>query len=240
MDILENGNWLLIVILIFLVFSILNGFRRGLVRTAFAMVSLILLMILISFLSPHISDLIKNHTPVYQAVEDKCSQLVENKMTDYIDENIELGTSEQMGIIENLPLPESLKNYLSENNNNEVYKLLNVDSFSGYIAAYMANGLINGLSYLLAFLLAEIILKLIVYSLDIMTRLPILHGINRLGGFVLGGVQGMLVVWIGFLVLTLFCGTPWGLKLMEQVNESAFLSYLYDHNFLITTVMKLF
>ena len=253
---LNLDNWLLIIVLIFLLFTTLNGYRRGLLRSAFSMVSLVIVMVFVSFASPYVGDYVKEHTPIYQGIEDKCKEWVDNKIKEEFFQEAErtenkeevaqnqleseISTGEQMSLIDTLKIPEVLKMSLSENNNKEVYKALGVDGFSSYIAAYMASGVVNVGSYLLVFFFTGLILKLIIYVLDIVARMPVLRGINRFGGLFLGAGQGLLVVWIGFLIVTLIYTTPIGQTLMKQIHDSEILSYLYNHNYLLNIITKIF
>ena len=81
-------NWLSILVLAFLIFAIVNGFRRGLVRTVISMVSVVLAIILASFLSPHISEFLEKQTPVYEVMQDICEKQIEKYVTgEETDEN---------------------------------------------------------------------------------------------------------------------------------------------------------
>ena len=71
----------------------------------------------------------------------------------------------------------------------------------------------------------------------IIARLPILSGINKIAGAVLGGVEGLVFLWIAGLLVTAFSGTQWGLILTRQIEASKWLSYLYSHNFLNLMVL---
>lgn len=250
------NNWLLIVVGVFILLTALNGYRRGLLRSAFSIVSLVIVMVFVSFASPYVGVYVKEHTPIYSSVEDRCREWVDAKIKEKVlkgqdmsgqeqalsKEQLEsaMTTGDQMRLIENLRIPEVLKLSLSENNNKEVYKALGVDNFSAYIAAYMASGVVNAGSYLLVFFFVGLILKLLMYVLDVVAKLPVLRGINRLGGLLFGAGQGLVAVWIGFLIITVIYATPPGQNLMNQIHDSEILSYLYNHNYLVRVVTKLF
>ena len=53
----------------------------------------------------------------------------------------------------------------------------------------------------------------------------------------LGGVEGLVFLWIAGLLVTAFSGTQWGLILTRQIEASKWLSYLYSHNFLNLMVL---
>ena len=103
----------------------------------------------------------------------------------------------------------------------------------------MASLLLNILVYVITFFLVNLLLRMTVMTLDVITDLPVLHGINQFFGLVLGLLQGVAVIWIGFLVLTVLVHTDFGTKLMAMVNESAVLSMLYNSNIFLRYLFRL-
>lgn len=87
---------------------------------------------------------------------------------------------EQTKLIENLPLPDFLKESMLNYNNSEGYSKLNVEDFSGYLVHFLANIVLNILAFVAALLLAQLVLWTGITALDLFARLPILNFINRL------------------------------------------------------------
>ena len=142
-------------------------------------------------------------------------------------------------IIEELPLPDQLKNLLVENNNIEVYRLMGVEFFRDYIGGYLADTVLKAVVFVVLFILVYLTLKVLVIWLDLIAKLPILSGINKMAGAVLGGIQALLFIWILCIVLTIFSRTEIGRIVFEQVNASLWLSWLYDHNMLANLILGL-
>lgn len=93
-------------------------------------------------------------------------------------------------------------------------------------------------SYILAFIIVSIGLSVACTALNIVAKLPVLHQINSMAGFFVGLVEGLLDVWIIFIVLDLFAGTEWGSALLNSIHNSQFLTILYENN-LLTAVWNL-
>ena len=72
-----------------------------------------------------------------------------------------------------------------------------------------------------------------------MARLPILSGVNKLAGAALGGAEGLIFLWLAFLLITAFSTTEWGMNLNRMIESSSWLSFLYDNNLLAKFVMSL-
>lgn len=222
-------SWLCIAVIIIWALIAMNGFRRGLVRTAISMVSFVVVMILVLAISPVINDVLVEKTTIREQVEERCAAA----LADRLQGEAEPGRNEQVGIIEELPLPQSLKDKLLENNNSVIYDLLSVNTFSKYLATYMAKAIVQVIAYLISFILAILLVRIITYILDIFANLPILGGINRVGGLMLGIIIGLLDLWIFFLIITVLGSTETGAYLLSEISGDKILSYLYDNNLLM-------
>lgn len=56
---------------------------------------------------------------------------------------------------------------------------------------------------------------------------------DKTAGLILGGLQGILIIWIGCIVLMLFSGTVLGKEIYEYINNSVILTFIYEHNILM-------
>ncbi len=87
-------------------------------------------------------------------------------------------------------------------------------------------------SYVLAFIIASIGLGVACSVLDIVAKLPVLKQINKTGGLLVGLVEGVLRVWVIFIVLDMFAATQWGNTLLVMVHSNEFVKMLYENNWL--------
>lgn len=233
-------NWLSVVVGIYLLAMVLYGHHRGLIRLAVSMLALIVSLSAVHFLLPAATEFVKENTAVQETISEnmkKWAGLVSNG--GYSDENLKL-PAVQRSIIENSDLPQSIKDTLIENNNSEVYEMLGVQAFTEYIGKYLANKILNSIVFILLFLAIYILIRIIMKWLDIIARLPVLSGINKLAGAVLGGAEGLVFLWIAFLAITALSYTSWGTLMMRQIETSKWLSYLYGHNFLNIVALSVF
>ena len=226
-------NWLFWVVVVFLGYHVIDGLRRGFIRKAVSAVSLVITLVLVTYLTPQITTFIQDHTSIHEKLSEKCSEILLNS-----NYNESLKT-DQVLIIEDLELPENIKEMLLENNNTESYNLLQVSGFHEYIGAYVANLIINALAYLLSFILIWTALQLLLMALDVVTKLPILRGLNQLAGGALGIVYGVALVWIAFLLVTVLCNGNLGRTFFELIKENSFLLFLYNQNVIMKIVFGL-
>lgn len=141
--------------------------------------------------------------------------------------------SEQIQFIEDLPIPDVMKEQLETFNNSAGYQKLGAADFGSYVVNYIANLILNILAFLVTLLVSWLIIRLILGALSVFTALPIIGGANRLLGLAAGLVQGVLIVWILFLVISLFSSTPAGKMLMDEINRTPVLETLYNTNLLM-------
>ena len=226
-------NWLFWVVVVFLGYHVIDGLRRGFIRKAVSAVSLVITLVLVTYLTPQITTFVQDHTSIHEKLSEKCSEILLNS-----NYNESLKT-DQVLIIEDLELPENIKEMLLENNNTESYNLLQVSGFHEYIGAYVANLIINALAYLLSFILIWTALQLLLMALDVVTKLPILRGLNQLAGGALGIVYGVALVWIAFLLVTVLCNGNLGRTFFELIKENSFLLFLYNQNVIMKIVFGL-
>lgn len=228
-------NWLFWILLVIFALFVIQGARKGMVRTAVSMVSFILVIVAVSWINPYMGDFIREHTSWEESIQQRTSEM----LAGVIEDQLEPDAGQQEEIIRQLPLPDGMKELLLENNNEEGYRSMAAEGFADYLSGYLAYAVINGIAFVLSFVVTIILIWLILYAVDILTDLPVLGGINRAGGIVLGAVQGLLWLWIIFLVIALFADTPAGRVLMEQIRSNPVLSWLYNNNFLTMAIMRI-
>lgn len=217
-------NWLSVVILAVIVLCIFQGLRRGMVRSAFSLISVILTLFFGSLLNPYMSRFLTENTPIYDTVQEKC----EGSITAALENK-----EEQDQFISGLPLPESMKQILAENNNEQSYQTLLAETFSEYLSHSIAKMAIGSISLIFTFLLVSMFMNLLVGMLDGIFSLPVLSLLNRAGGAVLGAMQGIFVVWICFLIITLFWDAAWAQEATALIKENEITYFLYENNILL-------
>lgn len=231
-----SGHWLEIITLVYLVGMILYGHYRGFIRLAVSALALIITLISVRLVLPYASEWIKNETPVYEMIQSSMEKAV--GIDDILpEESEETDTGEKDREAENaaigeLNLPGLLKQALVSNNTDEVYQQLGVELFRDYIGSYLAETGIQILTFFLLFVIIYILLRILVVWLDLVARLPILSGMNQIAGAVLGGAEALAVIWILCLLFTALSGTTLGTEILNQIEESRWLTCLYQNNLL--------
>lgn len=217
-------NWLFWIVVVIIVFFAIRGWKRGLLRILYSLISVVLLIGLISYTTPYVTAYIKENTGVYTLLEERCTQVLRDRgntvtQTDTAKGN---GSTEVAGV----SLPEHVTSYITDSGNS----LLDQAGVYEMLGSKLADWILAGISYFVALLIAGLIVSLIGRALRIVSRIPVIKGVNRTLGIFAGGFQGLLLIWLLFLLLTLFAATDMGKLCIEQIDQNVVLRYLYYDN----------
>ena len=222
-------SWLLIVVLAILAVNALYGFKRGLIRTIFSFCSLLIAIVLTIWINPMVGDMMKNNDKFYNGVIQKVEKMLPDQSR---EENIkEKDNDNKSTYINKLPFPKSLKRTLMKKESD--YRDLAFDSFRDYISHYVADIIINALAFILTFAIMTAILWAACFMLNIISKLPILNQINKLAGMMAGLLQGLVIVWLFFILLTVLGSSKFGQDTLRMIGEDDILSLIYNNNILL-------
>lgn len=205
-------NWLLIVIIIMMAAFGFNGYRLGLIKKIFTMFSFVITIIAASAMAPYVTEFLVENTAVYDSLCESLGNVIS------IEDNVD-------GAIEESGLPKILSAVMKTEQGEGV-----IAGIEDSICARLAQTMIEGISFVAAFLLITIILRTLMFTLDIIAKLPLIKGVNQYGGLLIGLLECLIIVWIFFMVVTIFASTAFGKEIMVCVNDSVFLKVIYDNN----------
>lgn len=216
-------NWLLCVcVLVVLVFALL-GWHEGFIKTVFRLLSLALALALAAMISPVIAD---HFLEKEDFVENVTEGLVETLNLEAWEERTEISDE----AIDDMKLPDAIKEQLYEFNDSEGFAKLAADTAADYVAKVVASIVIRAVCFVIVFAIAFIILFLVSNALNLVVRVPGLSFINKVGGMAIGLVQALIIILVAFALITAASNTGWGQSCMECITESKILTTLYDNN----------
>ena len=228
-------TWLGIVVLAVLLLFVWMGYKRGFIKEIVSFFFVFLSLSLAWAINPYINNFLTEKTPIYSTIQETCSSFVHEQGT-----QTEYGVEDSGEFIDNLSLPDILRENIQKNNNAKIYAELSADTLTEYVSGYLARTVVNGLSYVLAYILSTVMIRLIVYVLNLIAGLPILKTANKLTGGAVGLFKGLVFVWIAFLILTVLCSTEIGKTALELVEKDSLLSLLYQYDPLVRIFVKIF
>ena len=233
------GNILLIGVGLFMVMMIAIGLKRGMVRMAFSLVSVFVILILVNILTPSVKQLLKE-TPIYESINSNIEAYVNKHIDTSTESMTQTGVNAQKKIIEDLPLPKEVINSLIDNNNQESYDSLKVESFRSYITESLVDMILGALAFVILFVVISVLIRILMHMLDIVAKLPIIHTFNSAGGAVIGLAEAIIIIWIACIVVTVFSAPQWGQEVCKAIAENEILSFLYDNNLIQQIITGIF
>lgn len=71
-------NWVLILVILILAANVRRGYKRGMLRMAYSMVSWIIVLVCVSWATPYISQYLMENTTIYQTIQKQCEETIRN------------------------------------------------------------------------------------------------------------------------------------------------------------------
>lgn len=215
----------LIVIAIIAVFGFI-GHAKGFLKMMLSILSLALTLYVATLISPYISAWLQQ-TNLYDSV-------YEGTYT-YVNDALRQSTvGDIQSAMDQLQLPENIQNYVLAGEN----IIMDRVGIAQIIAERLTAMVFDVLVFLVTFAGAMIIIKLLFAAVNLMSHLPIIHGVNKIAGLILGILEGLVVVWVFFIIISLTNGSEFAYNMYAQINESAFLTFLYNKNVIMSLLFK--
>lgn len=228
---------ILFIVLAILCIGFIIGYLMGVVRIALSLGITIISLILVSILAPTITNLVINHTEIDDRMSEKLVNAFAQHGEEYLDQNIaEIPLVQQVSMIETSYLPEFLQKSLIQDNNNEVYNQMGVNTFLDYVGAYIARWIIKAVIFMIVFILILVAMKIVVLVLNVVTMLPIIHGANKLVGGIIGLISALFIIWSMFLIVDVMYQKEWAQNSKQEIEENILLNTIYSSNLLIKVI----
>ena len=96
------------------------------------------------------------------------------------------------------------------------------------IAFRLADIVLTAIAYLVIMVVVSIVLRVVVAATGLIRRLPVIKQADKLGGLIVGLVEGIAVVF--FTVVTAISGTQAASNILVQIHGNAILESLYNCN----------
>ena len=114
--------WLTIVVAVYLVGMVLYG-HSGVYPAAVSVVALVASIVIVNLASPYVKTFLLENEGIQTMVKDGITSALAGEDGFALDPEEERQPAVQRAYIEELPLPDQIKDLLIENNNSEVYSL---------------------------------------------------------------------------------------------------------------------
>lgn len=200
----------LIIVAVILLFTFL-GYKRGLIKVAIHLCTFFIAIIVAFVLYKPISNVVIENTNIDETIQTTITSKI-----------LPEGASETTEV----ELPDNLPNMILKNSQNTIQSVAN--SFT--------TTLIESACFFLIFILVKIILKFVTILADWIAKLPILKQFNELGGTIYGILEGLLVVFTVFALISLAAPLI-DSSVLDAINSSFIGAFIYNNNLLLNLVI---
>lgn len=90
------------------------------------------------------------------------------------------------------------------------------------------------LLFLLVFIMLVQLIKVLLKTVKFLAKLPLINGVNKLLGTLLGIAEGVVVVWVCFILISKYNVFGKSIAMLEMIKENKFTDFLYDSNLFVS------
>ena len=193
-------NWLLIAVICIIAWNVVRGYTRGVLRMIYSLAAWIVMLAASTVAAPYVRDHILSQTGI------------EPVILNGIEKQIAIQGQKATGDFD-------MANILLQQSG--AYDTLSVQ---------LTNAIMTGLSFFIVFFLLGIVAYIVRHIIRKIERVPVISTVNRVAGFAVGFIKGMVIVWLLLALTSLFAASEIGQTMTAYINDSVMLKYLYENN----------
>lgn len=209
-------NYIDILIIVYVGFSCLQGYRRGFIKTLFDTLGVIVAFFLSRQFYYFTEEFLLNNTKLFSKVHD----FFESKASEKLMESFRGSVN----------IPAELKNIFSNIINTS--DLTGVDTFSVFVDN-ISIILVRSISFVITLLTIYAVLVIVSSFIDVIFRLPLLNLTNRIFGAGTGLLKSAIVLYIIFALSSPLVGFLQESKFAQSVLSSESSKIFYDNNIIL-------
>lgn len=200
-------NYLIDIILIAIIalFTFI-GYKKGLIKVAFGLVSFVLAIVISVVLYKPISNFIINYTTLDDTIETAVQErLVSPDITDEESDNI-------------------IKNFYSNAKNTTTTE----------ISKGISKTIINIGCMIIVFVISNIVLMFFKFTGDLIAKLPLIKQFNSAGGFLYGLLKGFIIIYLLLALIAILSPIINMDNILTMINSSIITNIMYNNNIIFT------
>ena len=195
-------NWLLIAVICIIAWNVVRGYTRGVLRMVYSLAAWIVMLAASTMAAPYVRDQILSQTGI------------EPVILNGIEKQIAAQGQKATGDFDMANI------------------LLQQSGAYDTISAQLTNAIIDRfcLFFYSIFFCLGIVAYIVRHIIRKIERVPVIGTVNRIAGFAVGFIKGMVIVWLLLALTSLFAASEIGRTMTAYINDSMMLKYLYENN----------
>ena len=214
-----------IIILLIMIICVFLGYKKGLIGVAVNILGFFIALIIAFILYTPISNFIINNTDIKPTLQNAISNTVASYIIDEKEE-----TKQE----ENDNASKVMTDYITGFIEEEKQKIENTEKeIINNVSETVAINIIKIAVGILVFIIAKIGLLFVKVLAEIITKIPIIGDIDKVGGIIYGVLQGLIIIYIVLAVISLIAPTAGDSALLEAINNSYIGKIMYNYNIIL-------
>jgi uncharacterized membrane protein required for colicin V production len=217
----------------------LVGYMRGFVYSVFKIVSFFISIFISLKFYPVVSKFIVSVLHLDTTINTMISKNLQHTISTTGQTHGQTSQKIAETVLNSWGLPDQMQGFILKNFMNNAAQT--AGNIAGNVAKSTANALsqsftdaaINIISIVVVFIAVSIALLFARALLEGIAKLPIFAQINKGGGLIFGTLQGLLIIYIIFAIMTLFTSSLEARTIIKDIHTSQFARYFYDNNLLL-------
>lgn len=205
------------------------GYKKGLIKLAVGILGFFLAIIIALVLYTPISNFIINNTNVKDNIKNAISDTVKSYVIKEESAEGEEKQRESKVMVTYIDGIVAKQKEMIVTGEKEL-----IDTVSDNVAV---NIIRIGVA-LAVFIISKLILIFINVFADLIGKLPIIKQFNKAGGTIYGVIQGILIVYIVFAIISLIAPMLNNTDFLEQINNSLIGNMVYNNNIILKLLFK--
>lgn len=215
-----------IIILLIMLICIFLGYKKGLLGVAVNILGFFIALIIALVLYTPISNFIINNTQIKPTLQNAISDTVASYL---IQED---AVEEQEEETDNSS--KVMSDYINGFIEQEKQKIENTEKeIINNVSETVAINIIKIAVGILVFIIAKIGLLFVKVLAEIITKIPVIGDIDKVGGIIYGVLQGLIIIYIVLAVISLIAPTAGDSALLEAINNSYIGKIMYNYNIIL-------
>ncbi len=214
-------NWADLIVIAIIFVCIIISAKRGFARSVIGVFSIIISLLVASLAYPVVSGYINN-----------------SGLKTVIEENVEKSLGMETEIEEQAQKQEEKVMFFPETIQKAIEdKTQEIENTAKKTAAQTVSTLvINLISIIAVFLVVRILMFILTHMLNLLTKIPIIRGFNRLLGGALGCLTGVFVIYLVLAIITFNSALSQNEFLIKEIKTSLIAREMYDNNLLVNMI----
>lgn len=203
-----------LVVLAILLLCIFKGYKRGLTGSLIKIFSFLIAIVVAFTLFKPVSSIVVDNTNYDEDLQSSIVQVFEKEKTEDKEESAS-------PIVQYIS--DEVKGATEEKKNEIVTNA----------AQQLSIKIINVLVFIALFIITRVALIFVKALTNLITKLPLIKQCDKIGGVIYGLLQGLVIIFVSFTIITYIATITKNYALIEMINKSYISSILFKNNILL-------